>query len=48
MIRILLRNQKNEHYSNYLPWIKVSNDNNLIIENFPKENENLEIEILKI
>ena len=45
--RILLRNQKNEHYSNYLPWIKVSNDNNLIIENFPKENENLEIETFK-
>jgi cysteine desulfurase/selenocysteine lyase len=45
--QILLRNHKNEHYSNYLPWIKISNDNNLVIENFPKENENLEIEPFK-
>ncbi len=45
--RILLRNLKNEHYSNYLPWIKASNDNNLIIDNFPKENKNLEMETFK-
>jgi cysteine desulfurase / selenocysteine lyase len=45
--RILLRNLKNEHYSNYLPWIKASNDNSLIIDNFPKENENLEMETFK-
>ena len=38
--RILLRSSINEHHSNYLPWIKVANDNNLIIDHFPKTNEN--------
>ncbi len=38
--RILLRNSKNEHYSNYLPWIKVANDKKLIIDNFPEQKEN--------
>ncbi len=45
--RILLRNSTNEHYSNYLPWIKVANDKNLIIENFPCEKENLHMESFK-
>src|SRR6185437_15546312 len=38
--RILLRSSINEHHSNYLPWIKVANENNLIIDHFPKTNEN--------
>ena len=38
--RILLRNLINEHYSNYLPWIKAANDNDLIIDNFPEKKEN--------
>jgi cysteine desulfurase/selenocysteine lyase len=33
--RILLRNQKNEHPSNYLPWIKVARDMGLKIDKFP-------------
>jgi cysteine desulfurase / selenocysteine lyase len=33
--RILLRNQKNEHPSNYLPWIKVARDKDLKIDKFP-------------
>lgn len=44
--RILLRNSKSEHFSNYLPWIKAANDNDLQIERFPFENENLVIEDL--
>ncbi len=35
-----MRNSKNEHYSNYLPWIKVANDKKLIIDNFPEQKEN--------
>ena len=37
--RILLRNQKNEHFSNYLPWIKVARDKNLKIDKFPHTND---------
>ncbi len=44
--KILLRNSKNEHFSNYLPWIKASNDNDLQVERFPFENENMVIEDL--
>jgi cysteine desulfurase/selenocysteine lyase len=44
--RILLRNSKSEHFSNYLPWIKAANDNDLQIERFPFENENMVIEDL--
>ena len=46
--RILLRNSKSEHFSNYLPWIKAANDNDLQIERFPFENENMVIEDLAI
>lgn len=38
--RILLRSSINEHHSNYLPWIKAANDNDLIIDNFPEKKEN--------
>ncbi len=38
--RILLRDSKNEHHSNYLPWIKAANDNKLIVDNFPDHKEN--------
>lgn len=44
--KILLRNSKNEHFSNYLPWIKAVNDNDLQLERFPFENENMVIEDL--
>ena len=44
--KILLRNSKNEHFSNYLPWIKAANDNDLQVERFPFENENMVIEDL--
>lgn len=44
--KILVRNSKNEHFSNYLPWIKAANDNDLQIERFPFENENMVIEDL--
>jgi cysteine desulfurase/selenocysteine lyase len=37
--RILLRNQKNEHPSNYLPWIKVARDKDLKIDKFPSRDE---------
>ncbi len=46
--RILLRSSINEHHSNYLPWIKAANDNNLIIEHFPKTNENFVQEFKEI
>jgi cysteine desulfurase/selenocysteine lyase len=36
--RILLRNQINEHPSNYLPWVKVARDKNLKIDKFPHNN----------
>ncbi|MDQ6722668.1 MAG: aminotransferase class V-fold PLP-dependent enzyme [Thermoproteota archaeon] len=45
--RILLRNQNNEHFSNYLPWIKAANDKNLIIDKFPFDKENLLLEDFK-
>ncbi len=44
--KILLRNAKNEHFSNYLPWVKAANDNNLQIETFPFDNEKQIIEDL--
>jgi cysteine desulfurase/selenocysteine lyase len=37
--RILLRNQKNEHPSNYLPWVRVAGDKNLKIDKFPRTGE---------
>jgi len=45
--KIIVRNPKNEHYSNYLPWIKVANDKNLKIDKFPIEKENLTLDDLK-
>ncbi len=45
--KILIRNSKNEHYSNYLPWIKLANDKNLKIDKFPVEKENLILDDLK-
>ncbi len=35
--RLLIRNSLNEHYSNYLPWIRLSADKNLQVRNFPEE-----------
>ena len=45
--KILIRNSKNEHYSNYLPWIKVANHKNLKIDKFPVEKEDLLLNDLK-
>ena len=45
--KIIVRNPINEHYSNYLPWIKVANDKNLKIDKFPIEKENLILDDLK-
>jgi cysteine desulfurase/selenocysteine lyase len=45
--KILIRNSKNEHYSNYLPWIRLANDKNLKIDKFPIEKENLLLDDLK-
>lgn len=36
--RILIRNQINEHYSNYLPWLKAAGDFKLKLEVFPLHN----------
>lgn len=36
--RLLIRNPLNEHFSNYLPWIRLSTDKNLQVRNFPEEN----------
>jgi cysteine desulfurase/selenocysteine lyase len=36
--RILLRNQQNEHPSNYLPWVKVARDKGLKLDTFPPSN----------
>jgi len=35
--RMLIRNSLNEHFSNYLPWIKLSADKNVQVRNFPEE-----------
>ncbi|MDN5845819.1 MAG: aminotransferase class V-fold PLP-dependent enzyme [Candidatus Nitrosocosmicus sp.] len=35
--RLLIRNSLNEHFSNYLPWIRLSSDKNLQVRNFPEE-----------
>ncbi len=35
--RLLIRNSLNEHFSNYLPWIRLSTDKNLQVRNFPEE-----------
>ena len=35
--RLLIRNSLNEHFSNYLPWVRLSVDKNLQIRNFPEE-----------
>ena len=45
--KLLLRNAKNEHYSNYLPWIKAANDKELEIDQFPIEKESRLIDDLK-
>jgi cysteine desulfurase/selenocysteine lyase len=45
--KIILRHPKNEHYSNYLPWIKVANDKNLNIDRFPLEKDHLLLDDLK-
>ena len=37
--RLLIRNSLNEHFSNYLPWIRLSSDKNLQVRNFPEENK---------
>ncbi|VFJ12592.1 aminotransferase class V-fold PLP-dependent enzyme [Candidatus Nitrosocosmicus franklandus] len=36
--RILIRNQINEHHSNYLPWLKAAGDFKLKLEVFPLHN----------
>jgi cysteine desulfurase / selenocysteine lyase len=36
--RLLIRNSLNEHYSNYLPWIRLSTNKNLQVRKFPEEN----------
>jgi len=36
--RLLIRNSLNEHFSNYLPWIRLSAEKNLQVRNFPEEN----------
>ena len=35
--RLLIRNSLNEHFSNYLPWIRLSADKNLQVRKFPEE-----------
>lgn len=35
--RLLIRNSLNEHFSNYLPWVRLAADKNLQIRNFPEE-----------
>jgi len=35
--RMLIRNSLNEHFSNYLPWIRLSADKNIQVRNFPEE-----------
>src|SRR4029079_13506508 len=35
--RLLIRNCLNEHFSNYLPWIRLSAEKNLQVRNFPEE-----------
>ncbi len=37
--RLLIRNSLNEHYSNYLPWIRLSANKNLQVRKFPEENK---------
>jgi cysteine desulfurase/selenocysteine lyase len=45
--KIILRNSKNEHFSNYLPWIKVAIDKKLQVDTFPKSDENQILDDLK-
>lgn len=35
--KLLIRNSLSEHYSNYLPWIRLSAERNLQVRNFPEE-----------
>ncbi len=35
--RLLIRNSLNEHFSNYLPWIRLSAEKNLQVRSFPEE-----------
>ena len=35
--KLLIRNSLNEHFSNYLPWIKLSAEKNLQVRTFPEE-----------
>jgi cysteine desulfurase / selenocysteine lyase len=37
--RLLIRNSLNEHYSNYLPWIRLSANKDLQVRKFPEENK---------
>ncbi|CAN5710356.1 cysteine desulfurase [soil metagenome] len=37
--RLLIRDSLNEHYSNYLPWIRLSANKNLQVRKFPEENK---------
>jgi cysteine desulfurase/selenocysteine lyase len=39
--KILVRDPINEHYSNYLPWIKISNEFGLGVSNFPSSNNSM-------
>lgn len=34
---LLIRNPANEHFSNYLPWIKLSSEKNLKVKKFPQK-----------
>ena len=35
--RLLIRNSLNEHFSNYLPWVRLSEQKSIQIRNFPEE-----------
>ena len=35
--RVLIRNSLNEHFSNYLPWVRLSVQKGLQVRNFPEE-----------
>ena len=39
--RLMIRNSLNEHFSNYLPWVRLSADKNLQVQNFPEENNSI-------
>lgn len=39
--KVLVRDPINEHYSNYLPWVKVSNDLGLCLNHFPSSTNSM-------